>query len=136
MGYRTRQGELILECLKERGTRHATAEDILADLKARGASVGQTTVYRNLDKLVQQGVVMRYAGAEGQGACFQYAGCMEDGHAHYHLVCSECGQMIHLECNYMDELTAHMLEHHQFCVDKFRTVIYGLCKQCAAKRKP
>jgi Fur family ferric uptake transcriptional regulator len=135
MEYRTKQGDMILECLMANQSRHTTADDILADLKAKGESVGQTTVYRNLDKLVRQGVVVRYAGADGQGACFQYAGCEDGGHAHYHLVCSECGQMIHLECNYMDEMTTHLLEHHQFCVDKFRTVIYGLCRQCAAKRQ-
>ena len=135
MEYRTKQGNMILDCLKAKGSRHVTVEDILADLKAKGTSVGQTTVYRNLDKLVRQGVVVRYAGADGQCACFQYAGCEDGGHAHYHLVCADCGQMIHLECNYMDEMTTHLLEHHQFCVDKFRTVIYGLCRQCAAKQQ-
>jgi Fur family ferric uptake transcriptional regulator len=135
MGYRTKQGDMILDCLKAKGSRHVTAEDILTDLKSKGMSVGQTTVYRNLDKLVQQGIAVRYAGADGQCACFQYAGCGEIGHAHYHLVCADCGRMIHLECSYMDEMTSHLLEHHQFCVDKFRTVIYGLCRQCAAKHQ-
>jgi len=134
MGYRTRQGDMILECLKAQGSRHMTVEDIRAALRDKGDSVGQATVYRHLDRLVREGVAVRYAGATGQGACYQYIGCGEDGRAHYHLVCSECGRMIHMECGHMDEVTAHLLEHHQFCVDRFRTVISGLCRQCADKR--
>jgi Fur family ferric uptake transcriptional regulator len=42
--------------------------------------------------------------------------------------------MIHLQCDYLDEMTAHLLEHHQFSMDKFKTVIYGLCTQCEAAK--
>jgi len=111
-----------------------TVEGIRAALRDKGESVGQATVYRHLDRLVREGVAVRYAGANGQGACYQYIGCGEDGRAHYHLVCSECGRMIHMECGHMDEVTVHLLEHHQFCVDRFRTVISGLCRQCTDKR--
>ncbi len=131
--YTTRQGELILSCLKNHSGEHVTAETLFALLKAQGASVGQTTVYRNLDKLVKEGAVLKYSGADGQGACYQY---MPDGHdcaTHYHLVCAQCGQMIHLQCEYLDEMTAHLLKHHAFSMDKFKTVIYGLCKKCETK---
>ena len=133
IGYHTKQRELILECLKAHRAQHVTADNILEYLKAQGASVGQATVYRNLDKLTREGVVVKYAGPEGQGACFQYAECEGEGAAHYHLVCIDCGQMIHLQCEYLDEMTAHLLQHHQFSIDKYRTVIYGQCKRCAEK---
>lgn len=133
MGYSTKQGSVILDYLKRNKEQHLTAEDISARLKEQGASVGQTTVYRHLDKLVRQGAVMRYAGTDGQSACYQYMDCCDEGHAHYHLVCADCGKMSHLECEHMDEMTTHLLEHHQFSVDRFRTVIYGLCKACAGK---
>ena len=132
--YHTRQREMILQCLEAHRDEHVTAEGLLAFLKAQGASVGQTTVYRNLEKLIQEGSVVKYAGAEGQGACFQYVECGDECAAHYHLVCVECGQMIHLQCGYLDEMTAHVLEHHQFSIDKYRTVIYGLCNGCAARK--
>lgn len=133
--YNTKQRERILECLKAHRESHVTADMIFGFLKAAGASVGQTTVYRNLDKLAKEGAVVKYAGADGQGACYQY---VSDGHGcatHYHLVCAGCGRMIHLQCGYLDEMTAHLLDHHQFSMDKFKTVIYGLCRQCEKKEK-
>ena len=134
VAYQTKQGNEILDCLKEHQSQHMTVDDILAVLKTRGTAVGQTTIYRNLDKLLKQGVVVRFAGPDGQPACFQYLGCHDEGPAHYHLVCVDCGQMTHLQCEYLDELTTHLLEHHQFGVDRFKTVIYGQCRQCAEKR--
>ena len=132
--YNTKQGELILTCLKKHREEHVTAEKVLEYLKAQGTSVGQTTIYRNLDKLVNEGIVIKYTGAEGQGACYQYIEHADSCATHYHLICADCGRMIHLQCEYLDEMTAHLLEHHQFSMDKFKTVIYGLCRQCEAAK--
>ncbi len=128
--YTTKQGKLILSCLKKHKKEHFTAEKVHVYLKEQGTSVGQTTVYRNLDKLVKEGVVIKYAGGEGQGACYQYIEHPESCATHYHLICADCGRMIHLHCEYLDEVTAHLLEYHQFSMDKFKTVIYGLCRRC------
>jgi Fur family transcriptional regulator, ferric uptake regulator len=131
IGYNTKQRDLILSCLKKHQSQHVTVENMIDYLKQQGTSVGQATVYRNLDKLMKEGAVVKYAGAEGQGACFQYMDCAEGGATHYHLVCIHCGQMIHLQCEYLDEMTTHLLEHHQFNIDKYKTVIYGLCNECS-----
>lgn len=133
--YNTRQGELILKCLQDHKNEHVTADKIFGYLKAQGASVGQTTVYRNLDRLVKEGSVVKYTGAEGLSACYQYISHGECCTAHYHLVCAECGEVIHLQCDYLDEMTAHLLAHHHFSLDKFKTVIYGLCRRCEAAKQ-
>ena len=49
--YRTKQQELIRECLKKHSGRFLTAEQCMDCLKADGLHVGQTTVYRALDRL-------------------------------------------------------------------------------------
>ncbi len=134
IGYHTKQRDLILGCLKKHRLQHATADNIRDYLREQGEAIGQTTVYRNLSKLQKEGIVVKYAGAQGQGACFQYVDCGQSDAAHYHLVCIDCGQMIHLECGYLDDMTAHLLEHHQFSIDKYKTVIYGLCNECAAAK--
>lgn len=132
--YRTKQRDRILNCLQNH-REHVTAEQVREYLKAEGESVGQTTIYRNLDKLVEEGTVLKYASAGGLGACYQYVG--QSGHSpdHYHLICTGCGQVIHLECRYLDELSAHIREEHQFSFDKFKTVLYGHCSRCAAENK-
>ena len=129
MGYKTKQGERIFEALIKNEERHLTAEEICAILKAEGTAVGTATVYRNLEKLVSEGKIRRYRLDEGESACYQYIG---DGtcHEHFHLKCMQCGDVIHLECDYLDELNSHLLDHHGFNLDRTKIVLYGLCAKC------
>ncbi len=133
--YKTRQREQILAFLMQCGDRHLSAEEVAAHMKEQGNPVGKSTVYRYLDKLVEQGLVRKYYLQAGQGACYQY---WEDGKScreHFHLKCTGCGKLIHVECNYLDEVALHLLEHHGFSVDNTKTVLYGFCKECMEKRK-
>ena len=132
-GYRTRQRELILQFLMENRQRHLSAEEIGDYLRAQGSPVSRATIYRYLDRLTEQGKVRRYFLEEGTGACYQFSdgeGCRE----HFHLKCLGCGKLFHVECDYLDQVQAHIYAHHQFTIDNTKTVLYGLCACCAAKR--
>ena len=133
LGYNTKQQEAILNCLKSTKGEHKTAEDIYLLLKNQGLSVGKTTVYRHLDKLTNEGVVRRFTVGDNSGACYQIA----DSHCaeHHHLKCSKCGRLIHMECNFLDDLAGHLEKEHGFILDKGKTVLYGVCSQCAKEDK-
>ena len=131
--YQTKQKDLILSCLSENKNRHVTVEMIVDFLKGKGEPVGQTTVYRNLDKLVKEGRVLKYAVPGGMRACYQYFNDPENHLHHYHLVCTECRQLIHFNCNHMDQLSTHMQEKHHFSLDNDKTILYGRCESCTLK---
>ena len=126
-GYKTRQRELILDYLKNSDKPHVTAGDIAAHLRET-ENVGTATVYRQLDKMVTDGLVRKYS-LDG-GACYQYVGGGGDCHEHFHLKCLNCGALIHVDCEFLSGLGPHILEHHGFQVDNSRTVMYGLCRKC------
>lgn len=132
-GYKTKQRDLILKYFRENYATHVTAEDVVGHLKKEGTSVGKSTVYRYLEKLVEQGTVRRYFIEEGQGACYQYAGENEQCHHHFHLKCIECGSLLHIECDYLVEAEFHILKHHDFEIDNTKTVLYGRCEKCKLK---
>ena len=54
--------------------------------------------------------------------------------ADFRLKCLGCGKLFHVECDYLDQVQAHIYAHHQFTIDNTKTVLYGLCAGCAAKR--
>lgn len=128
--YKTRQREQILNCLTENKTKHMTADDIVSWLKERKAEVGKATVYRALDKLIEEGKARKYISEEGKSACYQYVDDKGECHMHFHLKCVECGKLIHLECDYLSDLEQHILKHHKFVVDNTKTVLYGVCEDC------
>ena len=117
----------MLTFLKENGSRHITAADIVNALREDGTKIGTATVYRHLDKLVSDGFVKKYI-TDG-GACYQYGGECHDNH--FHLKCTGCGTLFHIDCDFLESLAPHILEHHKFTVDNTRTVMYGTCEKCS-----
>ncbi len=128
-GYKTRQRAVIENILKDNCDIHMTVDDIVLRLNECGENVGKTTVYRTLEKLVNEGKVRKYT-AEGESACFQYLSDMGYCHEHFHLKCTVCGELLHLDCEKIEELTSHISHKHGFSLDISRIVLYGKCAKC------
>ena len=126
--YSTKQRAIILDFLKE-NTAHVTAGDILSHLKEQGIKIGVATVYRTLDKFVSEGVLRKMIIDERSGACYQYIQC-DSTCKHFHLKCIKCGGLIHLSCDFLNEMERHILNDHGFTVASGKTVIYGYCSDC------
>ncbi|MBO5110499.1 MAG: transcriptional repressor [Clostridia bacterium] len=131
--YNTKQKEYILEYLRANAQTHVSVGDILAHLHAHGREVGTTTVYRYLDRLCRSGEVRKYVIDETSGACYQYIADTDECEKHFHLKCTRCGRLIHVDCAYLGEVGRHIGEHHRFTVDSSKTVFYGVCEACAEK---
>jgi Fur family ferric uptake transcriptional regulator len=133
--YKTRQRDEILAALKRLGGGHVTAGDVYAYLCAAGRPIGRATVYRQLERLVDEGIVEKYSGGGRDSACFEYIG--RDAHAAggpcYHLKCERCGRLIHLSCDALAVISDHLLAAHGFTLDSKRTVFYGICEACSAQ---
>lgn len=96
-------------------------------LRQEGQTVGLSTVYRQLEKLVAQGKVHKLLTEEG--ACYQY--CDKTVHRDCFLLqCEGCGAIFHMDCSHLGELYGHLLESHGFAINPRRTMFYGLCGKC------
>ena len=129
----SRQGKAILECLKENSGRHLTADEISDILKKKDSPVSTATIYRQLEKLTSSGDIRKYTSSPDEPACYQYHGMHSECAHHFHLKCTECNRLIHVSCDYLDEIGELVLEHHGFKIDNTRTVFYGVCQNCAEK---
>ena len=130
MGYETKQSRLVCEYLKANAERHFSAEDVYFALLNEGGKIGRTTVYRQLDRLVIEGKVRKFSVGDNEPCCYQFADC-DHCHNHYHLKCSGCGKLIHTECDFLDKLSAHIFQDHEFKIDGSKTVLYGICNECS-----
>ena len=130
--YKTRQQDLLLSFLKQTAGTHFTAEDVRRHFEKRETPLGSATIYRQLEKLVSDGRLVKYFIDEKSAACFEYTG--EDSakeSAHFHIKCEKCGTLIHLDCEELDKLTTHLKSEHGITLNPLRTVFYGVCKSCA-----
>lgn len=129
--YNTKQKMQILEMLKNNKQRHLNVDEMLFILSAEQISVSRATLYRYLDVLVSTGEVKKFLIGENEKACYQYSD--DDCQEHFHLVCTECGKLIHMKCEKVNEIIEHIDEDHNFKVDPGRVVFYGLCSDCQKK---
>ncbi len=67
---------------------HYTPEEMLEALRTRGEPMSIATLYQNLAKLSEAGVIGRFVGPDGVS---RYDAVTDP---HHHLVCEVCGRMV------------------------------------------
>jgi Fur family ferric uptake transcriptional regulator len=100
--------------------------------------MGKSTVYRQLARLCEGGLLRRFEQTDGAGGAvhtYQYVAPEQDCGAHFHLKCSVCGRVSHLECELTETVAQHLREHHGFVVHCGDSILHGICLDCQNKRK-
>lgn len=129
--YQTRQRSDLLEYLESTRGVHLTAAQIRAYFNEHGSAMGMATIYRQMDKLEEEGLVRKYMLGNGDSACYEYVGGEALNCAsHFHCKCEQCGALIHLDCEELQSIRMHLLEHHDFEWNAGKTVFYGICARC------
>ena len=126
-GFRmTPQRVAILRVLDECGCHlspseiHQRASEIIPNLT-------ETTVYRNLDFLSQQGLVL--VAHVGSGRIVYESAA----HHHHHLYCRHCGYSVDIKHEDLAPLYAHIHELTGFILDSSHVTFFGVCPHCANK---
>lgn len=133
MNYNTRQKAAIMSCIETMKKEHFTVDMICSMLIKRKENVGRTTVYRYLEKLASSGFLRKYAAQKGESVCYQVVDDERVCNEHFHLKCEKCGSLIHMECDELNVVAEHIKNHHGFCLNPLKTVIYGVCEGCNQK---
>lgn len=128
--YCTRAHEELLSYLKATPGEHHTAAEIKAYFAEQGEPFGTATIYRHLERFVDEGLVRKYVIGPSESACYSFEEPSVACSAHFHCKCEKCGKLIHLDCNDLNEIKTHLLEHHGFSWNAGKTVFYGICEQC------
>lgn len=133
--YHTKARQEILNYLRSCWASPVSASDILQHLKEIGTPVNPTTVYRYLNKLCSDHVLIKYVASKGQKAVYQLAEQNQNCSEHLHLKCSRCGKIIHLDNGFMEEFRRHLQTHHDFQLQCEGSMLYGVCQSCLFPQK-
>ncbi|WP_251615486.1 Fur family transcriptional regulator [Pumilibacter muris] len=124
MRYSSRR-EAILEVLRNT-KEHPDADTVYEKVREKIPNISLGTVYRNLRELGESGELNTLETEDGS-THFD-----ADTSRHAHFVCKGCGKIGDL-FGYGD--VADALEHAGYKVECVKTVVYGLCPECARKQK-
>jgi len=120
----------MLQFFQNHKEKMVSASEIHDFLQEKDDKVNLATIYRNLDKMTEDGVLIKYKDSQEDKAVYQYVGEDEKCHEHLHMQCMKCGKVIHLECNFMKEISEHLLVHHRFTLQCTKSILYGMCGEC------
>ena len=129
--YRTRQKEELAKLLAAVSGRHLTVADTCALLRRRRKPVGTTTVYRQLEKMVEEGTVLKHVTDTAEPATFEFIGTA-DCHDPVGFHC-KCERLIHVECEALRAAEEHVRRRHGFAINVRRPVFHRVCDGCASK---
>jgi Fur family ferric uptake transcriptional regulator len=105
----------------------ASAQEIHDILAQRGEKVGLSTVYRNLQALVDATEVDSLRGDDGE---VRYRRCSA-GH-HHHLVCRSCGRTVEVEGPTVERWADRVAGEHGFTDIAHTLEIFGTCEECSS----
>ncbi len=142
-----REKRAFVEFLRERGMRvtterlalldevfaqhgHLDAEQLFMRMKAHGHKISRATVYRNLDLLVECGLVRKYRLGHDR-FLFEH---VHPGQSHDHIACRECGSVVEFVSPAISSLLKEILKAHGFVPEESALQVMGLCGICATSR--
>lgn len=122
--YNTKQKEIIEHYIKNK-VGDFTVKEIYNDLNKE---IGLTTIYRMIQKLTDDGVISKSIGADNTTYYCYLETCNKKNH--FYLKCEFCGNMIHVDCDCITELSLHILKNHKFKTSENNIIINGICNKC------
>jgi len=122
-GYKmTKQREAILDAFLACTEHLLTAHQLFRQVMIKVPQTNFSTVYRNLEILVQEGIVNK---VPVQDKTLAYELNIKAGH-HHHLICKICGGVQCIDYCPIDNIS----ERHGFKHTGHRLEIYGFCREC------
>ena len=125
--YKTKQRDLIISVFSSHNA--LTAKEICEKLHF---NVNKSTIYRNLEKLIKSGNILKELSKDGSKAVYRLNPTIYCN-GHIHLICSCCGEIIHLSEVDSKKLDKALKKDYGFYVNDNATIISGVCENCSNK---
>ena len=124
----TTQRQIILEELSKVKT-HPTASELYDMVRKRLPRIGLGTVYRNLELMAENGMVLKL---EVGGTQKRFDATT---HTHYHIRCTDCGKVDDIDTPVMDDLVREAANATAYEVLGHHIEFSGRCLACQKKNR-
>ena len=127
----TKQKELIIEILNHHRT-HPTIEDIYQYAKEKDPSIGKATIYRNINRLVEEGNIIKLPNSNNESYHYDI-----NISPHNHLLCKNCGKIydIYYYDNNYNDIIKNITTQNPINIEKITILLEGLCEKCYKSNK-
>lgn len=109
---------------------HPTADVVYTNVRQQNPNISMGTVYRNLTLLADLGEIQRLRVGDGVDHFDA------DTSPHYHFVCTECGSVIDLEMDSIEQIMEIAGAGFDGHIAGHVTYFYGTCGSCTKSGNP
>lgn len=127
IGVRSTRQRSAISALLDESKGFRSAQDLHAELRDRGDTIGLTTVYRTLQSMSDAGAVDVLRTDSGE---LIFRKCSDS--RHHHLVCRGCGFTVEVEEPGVEAWAHREGGAHGFTEVSHSIELFGLCAACAA----
>ena len=104
---------------------HATADELVDDVRAVIGSISRQAVYDTLGVLTDKNLVRRIQPA---GSAARYEDRVDDNH--HHLICRGCGKTYDVDCAVGRKPCLTAKDAHGFEIEEAEVIYWGRCPSC------
>jgi Fur family peroxide stress response transcriptional regulator len=119
----SRQRDLVRRAIACRYD-HPTAEDVYLTLRQTEPKISLATVYRNLDKLVDDGLVSKFMVPDEPDHYDPVRG------EHYHVRCEQCGRIFDINLRLAKKLAHIIKKQTGLNMTTLQLIADGRCEHC------
>lgn len=124
--YNTQQRKLLIDFLQSNSSKAFTIEEIINAMV--GNEISQSTAYRLMTKLVEDGLVHRSVKGNSRSFVYQYISDHKC-EGHLHMKCTDCGKVYHLDSSTTSRIHEDIKSNSSFEIDD-HTILLGKCSLC------
>ena len=110
---------------------HATADELIDDVRGDLGSISRQAVYGALNVLVENNLLRRIQPA---GSPARYEDRVGDNH--HHLICRGCGMTFDIDCAVGETPCLVASDDHGFEIDEAEVIYWGRCPACQRPSAP
>jgi len=109
---------------------HFDIESLYESMKKKNYRVSLTTLYSNIDILIDAGLLVKHQFDKGN----TYEKTM-DCIRHDHFICRQCGKIYEVSLPKVDDVKDEVSQKYGFDVSSHFLTLYGLCSNCKELKK-
>ena len=119
----TKQRSIIIKMLQQ-DKNHPTIKELYKSIKEKYPNIGQATVYRNINKLLDDGKIVKIKTSTNID---HYDGNIIP---HYHLECKKCHRIIDIYDSKYDKTIKNIEREYSIKIDQASILFDGICDRC------
>lgn len=130
----TKQKLIFKQFLENNRDREMTVAEMAELLESSGIKLGIATLYRAVNRLEADGVLVRVVNGSLSKTAYKYAGSDNTVRSIHRVFCTSCGKTAELGLKFTEKIDMSVSDTTGFSVSDHQMMFYGLCSDCKSNK--